>query len=138
MEGIITIPSDFGPKETMDRLEEAVHAQGMIVFARIDHAAGAGQAGLSLKPNELLIFGHPSAGTPLMQANPLIGIDLPLKVLVWQDGSGKTQVSSVDAAWLGKRHNLLVVGTVRLIRALADAVDRVLYAAARPNMNSIR
>ena len=68
-DGLTTIASDYGPKETMDRLEAEIKAKGMTVFARIDHAAGAAQAGLSLRPTEVLLFGNAKAGTPLMQAN---------------------------------------------------------------------
>src|ERR1700730_8429640 len=84
---LTTVPSDFGPKETMDRLEAEIKSVGMTVFARIDHAAGAASAGLPLRPTELLIFGNAKGGTPLMQADQAIGIDLPLKALVYQDGS---------------------------------------------------
>src|SRR6266699_6659471 len=78
-DGLTTIPSSFGPKETMDRLETEIKAKGMTVFARIDHAAGAAEVGLPLRPTELLIFGNAKGGTPLMQAEQAIGIDLPLK-----------------------------------------------------------
>jgi uncharacterized protein (DUF302 family) len=78
----------------------------MTVFARIDHAAGAAAVGLSLRPTELLIFGNAKGGTPLMQSVQTIGIDLPLKVLVWQDVSGATFLSYNDPAWLAKRHGL--------------------------------
>ena len=105
-EGLITIPSSFDPKETMDRLEAALRASGVTIFARIDHAAGAAEVGESLRPTELLIFGNPKAGTPLMQAEQTIGIDLPLKALVWQDAAGKTQVSYNEPAFLAKRHGL--------------------------------
>ena len=88
----------------MDRLEAEVGARGIRVFARIDHAAGAVEAGLTLRPTELLIFGNPRAGTPLMQSVQTIGIDLPLKVLVWQDVSGKTWLSYNEPSWLAKRH----------------------------------
>jgi uncharacterized protein (DUF302 family) len=104
--GLITLPSRHGPKDTMDRLEAAVKIRGMTVFARIDHAAGAAAAGLSLRPTELLIFGNAKAGTPLMQSVQAIGLDLPLKALVWQDGAGDTWLSYNDLAWLAKRHGL--------------------------------
>ena len=91
--GLTTIQSSFGPKETMNRLEAAVQAKGMTVFARIDHAAGAAAAGLSLRPTEVLIFGNAKAGTPLMVLNPLVALDLPLKVLVWVDTDAKVWVS---------------------------------------------
>ena len=105
-QGLTTIPSSYGPQETINRLETAVKAKGMTVFARIDHAAGAAGVGETLRPTELLIFGNPKAGTPLMQAGQTIGIDLPLKALVWQDAAGKTQVSYNEPGWLAKRHGL--------------------------------
>ena len=92
-DGLATILSNFGPKETMDRLEAEIKAKGMTVFARIDHAAGAAEAGLPLRPTELLIFGSAKAGTPLMQADQAIGIDLPLKALVFEDAAGKVWLS---------------------------------------------
>ena len=77
-DGLITIPSSFGPQETMDRLAAEVSARGMTIFARIDHAAGAASVGMPLRPTELLIFGNAKAGTPLMQVDQTIGIDVPL------------------------------------------------------------
>jgi uncharacterized protein (DUF302 family) len=79
----------------MERLEAAVKAKGLTSFARIDHAAGAAEAGLSLRPTELLIFGNAKGGTPLMQLDQTVGIDLPLKALVWQDASGNTWLSYI-------------------------------------------
>ena len=105
-EGLTTIPSSHGPKETMDRLETEAKAKGMVVFARIDHAAGAVDVGLTLRPTTLLIFGNAKGGTPLMQSNQTIGIDLPLKALVWQDASDKTWLSYNIPSWLAKRHRL--------------------------------
>ena len=105
-DGLTTIRSSYGPKETMNRLEAEVKTKGMTVFARIDHAAGAAGIGMSLRPTELLIFGSPKGGTPLMQSAQTIGIDLPLKALVWQDASGNTWLSYNDPGWLAKRHGL--------------------------------
>ncbi|MFT4115213.1 DUF302 domain-containing protein [Bradyrhizobium sp.] len=105
-DGLISIKSGFGPQETMKRFETEVRAKGMTVFAHIDHAAGATDVGLSLRPTDLLIFGNAKAGTPLMQAAQAIGIDLPLKALVWQDASGTTWLSYNDPAWLTRRHGL--------------------------------
>jgi uncharacterized protein (DUF302 family) len=90
----------------MNRLETAVKAKGMTVFARIDHAAGAAAVGLPLQPTEVLIFGNARGGTPLMQSVQTTGIDLPLKVLVWQDASSDTWLSYNDPAWLAQRHGL--------------------------------
>ena len=103
---LTTIASHWGPKETLDRLEAEVKAKGLTVFARIDHAAGAAAVGMTLLPTAVLIFGNARGGTPLMQANQLIGIDLPLKVLVWQDTSGTTWMSYYDPTVLVKRHGL--------------------------------
>jgi uncharacterized protein (DUF302 family) len=104
--GLTTIRSSYGPKDTMNRLEAEVQAKGMTVFARVDHAAGAVGVGLSLRPIEVLIFGSAKAGTPLMQSVQTIGIDLPLKALVWQDTSGNTWLSYNDPAWIAQRHGL--------------------------------
>jgi uncharacterized protein (DUF302 family) len=104
--GLTTLPSNHGPQDTMNRLEAAVKARGMTVFARIDHAAGADSIGLSLLPTELLIFGNAKAGTPLMQSIRTIAIDLPLKAVVWQDPAGRTWLGYNDPAWLATRHGL--------------------------------
>jgi uncharacterized protein (DUF302 family) len=127
-QGLKTIPSNYGPKDTMDRLEAEVKAKGMTVFARIDHAAGAKRVGLSLRPAEVLIFGNAKAGTTLMQSVQTIGIDLPLKALVWQDPSGDTWLSYNDPAWLAKRHEL-GVETQALVSMMAGAADAVAKAA---------
>jgi uncharacterized protein (DUF302 family) len=105
-DGLTTLKSSYGPKETMDRLETEVKVKGLTVFARINHAAGAAEVGLSLRPTELLIFGNAKGGTPLMQSNQTVGIDLPLKVLVWEDASGNTWLSYNDPSWIAKRHGL--------------------------------
>jgi uncharacterized protein (DUF302 family) len=103
-DGLVTLRSSFGPKETMSKLEAKVKAKGMTIFARIDHAAGAAAVGLSLRPTEVLIFGNAKAGTPLMQSMQTSGIDLPLKAVVWQDASGVTWLSYNNPGWLAKRH----------------------------------
>jgi uncharacterized protein (DUF302 family) len=106
MEGLTSIRSRFGPKETMDRLAAEIRAKGMTVFARIDHAAGAAEVGLTLAPTELIIFGNARGGTPLMQASQTAGIDLPLKALVWQDAAGKTWLSYNEPDWIAQRHSI--------------------------------
>jgi uncharacterized protein (DUF302 family) len=125
-DGLITIPSSHGPKDTMSRLEAEVKTRGMTIFARIDHAAGATAAGLSLPPTEVLIFGNAKGGTPLMQSVQTIGIDLPLKALVWQDASGATFLSYNDPAWLAKRH-----GLSDATQAAVGNMSAALQAAAR-------
>ena len=106
MEGLTSIRSEFGPKETMDRLQAEIRTHGMTVFARIDHAAGAAEVGLTLAPTELIIFGNARGGTPLMQSAQTVGIDLPLKALVWQDAAGKTWISYNEPNWIAQRHGL--------------------------------
>jgi len=123
-DGLTTIPSNHGPKETMDRLEAEIKARGMVVFARIDHAAGAAQAGLSLRPTEVLIFGNAKAGTPLMQAEQTIGIDLPLKALVWQDANGKVWLSYNEPNWLAQRHGL-TAATKATVDAMTDGLGNL-------------
>jgi len=90
----------------MDRLEAEISAKGMKVFARIDHAAGAAEAGLELRPTELIIFGNARGGTPLMQSVQTVGIDLPLKALVWEDASGTTWLSYNELSWIARRHGV--------------------------------
>ena len=126
VDGLITLPSRAGPKETMDRLAAAVRDNGMTVFARIDHAAGAVDAGLALPATELLIFGNARGGTPLMQSAPTIGIDLPLKALVWQDSAGKTFLAYNDPLWLAQRHGL---GTPPAAEAMTAALKALAAAA---------
>ena len=106
VDGLNVVESASDPKTTMDRLVSAVTSHGMAVLARIDHAAAAAKAGMILKPTELLIFGNPKAGTPLMLAAPSIAIDLPLKILIREDGEGKVWVSYNSAAFLQARHGL--------------------------------
>jgi uncharacterized protein (DUF302 family) len=123
--GLITHPSAHSAKDTIDRLEAQVTSKGMTVFARIDHAAGAREAGLALRPTELLIFGNAKGGTPLMQASQTMGIDLPLKALAWQDANGKVWLSYNDPAWLAQRH-----GEATGVKDVTDRLAAVLAAAA--------
>ena len=104
--GLITVASRFSARETMDRLIAAVTSAGLLIFARIDHAANAVQVGMELRPTELLIFGNPRGGTPLMQDRQTAGIDLPVKALVWEDEEGKVWLTCNEAQWLATRHQL--------------------------------
>ena len=128
VDGLTTLRSSYRPHDTMNRLEAEVKARGMTVFARIDHAAGAAGAGLSLPPTEVLIFGNAKAGTPLMQSVQTIGIDLPLKALIWQDASGVTWLSYNDPVWLAERHGL-ASETSTAIGNLSAALAAVTKAA---------
>jgi uncharacterized protein (DUF302 family) len=130
MEGLTTIASRFGPKETMDRLEAEIRAKGMTVFARIDHAAGAAEAGLELRPTELIIFGNARGGTPLMEASQTAGIDLPLKALVWQDTAGKTWLSYNEPSWIVQRHGLGI--RAEIVDKMAAALSAISRKAADP------
>src|SRR6516164_3688695 len=127
-DGLITIKSAFGPAETMKRLEAEVKAKGLTVFAHINHAEGASAVGLSLRPTDLLIFGNAKGGTPLMQSMQTIGIDLPLKALVWQDEKGTTWLSYNDPGFLAKRHGEGSESDAA-VRAMAAALDSVARAA---------
>ena len=104
--GMVTIASAWSVGETIDRLQSAIISAGLLVFARIDHAGNAAQAGMDLRPTELLIFGNPRGGTPLMQDQQTSGIDLPVKALAWQDADGKVWLTYNGASWLAGRHGL--------------------------------
>ena len=104
-EGMISIKSEHSVTATADRLEKILVSKGMTVFTRIDHAAGAQKAGKTLAPTELVIFGNPKVGTPLMQCSHSIAIDLPQKALIWQDEAGKVWFSYNDPQYLALRHN---------------------------------
>ena len=104
--GLVTSSSAFSVSETVSRLESALCSRGLTLFARIDHAAGAAEANMKLRPTQLLVFGNARGGTPLMQADQLAGIDLPLKALVWEDAQGRVYLSTNAPAWISRRHNL--------------------------------
>ena len=129
-DGLVTLASKFSVKETLDRLETDLKAKGITVFARIDHAAGAASVAMPLRPTKLLIFGNPKAGTPLMQSNQTIGIDLPLKVLGWEDAEGKVWLTYNDPSWLARRHRL-GPGTDASVNGLATTLANLGKAAAR-------
>ena len=119
VEGLIVMPSAHGPALTMQRLIAAVTEKGLAVLAHIDHAGAAAKAGLALRPTDLLIFGAAKGGTPLLQAEQSMGIDLPLKALVWEDADGHTLLCYNDPAWLAERHG---VENDKVIAALRDVL----------------
>jgi uncharacterized protein (DUF302 family) len=131
-DGLTTVQSSFAAKETMDRLEAAVKAKSLTVFARVDHAAGAAEVGLQLRPTELLIFGNARGGTPLMQANQVAGIDLPLKALVYEDAAGKVWLAYYNPDWIAQRY-ALGADVPATVQALAKALDALAQAAAKSN-----
>jgi uncharacterized protein (DUF302 family) len=105
-DGLVTVPSAFPVSETVDRLAAAAEGAGMQVFARVDHAAGAAEVGMPLRPTELILVGNPRGGTPLMQDGQTAGIDLPLRALAWEDADGRVWVTTNDAVWIAARHGL--------------------------------
>ena len=128
-DGLVTMTSPFSADETVERLENEVKRRGLTVFARIDHAAGAAKIGSTLRPTTLLVFGNPKGGTPFMICEQTVGIDLPLKVLVWEDASGQIWLGYNDPAYIAKRHGVStcpVVGKLQqTLKAIAhDTVAR--------------
>jgi uncharacterized protein (DUF302 family) len=105
-EGIVTIPSSHSVDQTVDKLKGILQAKGITLFALIDHSGEAAKVGMKMRPTKLLIFGSPKGGTPLMLASPSTAIDLPLKILVWEDADGKVWLSYNSPAYLQARHGL--------------------------------
>jgi uncharacterized protein (DUF302 family) len=124
-DGLVAIKSPFSGKETMNRFEENAKQRGLNVFARIDHAAGAARIGKTLRPTEVLIFGNPQGGTPFMECAQSVGIDLPLKALVWEDAQGQVWLGYNDPAFLAQRHGVAqcpaASGLSKALAALAEA-----------------
>ena len=131
-DGFITLKSNLEPKPTVERLEAEIKAKGLTVFAHVDHAAAAAAVSLQLRPTDVIIFGSAKGGTPLMQSVQTIGIDLPLKMLVWQDAEGRTWLSYNDPKWLSDRHGIGpgAEASVAAMTTLLDALAR--KAAALP------
>jgi uncharacterized protein (DUF302 family) len=103
--GMVHVRSGYSVAETLRRLECAVTAHGLTIFGRIDHSGEAERAGLAMRPTQVLLFGSPKAGTPLMVAAPTLAIDLPLKALIWEDGDGAVWLSYNSPEYLQRRHN---------------------------------
>jgi uncharacterized protein (DUF302 family) len=124
-DGLVAVKSPYPAKETMNRFEEIAKQRGLNVFARIDHAAGASKVGKTLRPTEVLIFGNPQGGTPFMECAQSVGIDLPLKALVWEDAQGQVWLGYNDPAWLGRRHDAAscpaVMGLSKALGGLSEA-----------------
>jgi uncharacterized protein (DUF302 family) len=121
-QGLVTKPSKYSVAETIERLENVLAGKGIKVFARIDHSGEAEKAGLKMLPAQVLIFGNPKAGTPLMVAEPTAAIDLPLKVLVWQDQEGRVWLSYNSPDYLKQRFGLTddLIKNVGVIEILAS------------------
>jgi uncharacterized protein (DUF302 family) len=104
--GMVHLSSSYPVPETLKRLESILQTRGLTVFARIDHSGEAEKVGMKMRPTQLIVFGSPQGGTPLMLASPTLAIDLPLKALVWEDAGGKVWVSYNTAEYLKQRHNI--------------------------------
>ena len=105
-DGLVTVRNSHDFNSTLDRLSAALKEKHVTVFASVDHAAGAESVGMTLRPTTVVIFGNPAAGTPLMQAQQMAGIDLPLKILVWQSANGAVNLTYNDPSWIAARHAL--------------------------------
>ena len=124
---LVTLPSAHGPAETVERLKALLAQKGIQVFAHVDHAAAAREVGLPLRPTQVLIFGNPRAGTPLMQSRQTIGLDLPLRALVWEDGEGKVWLTYRRVEETVRRHH--VPGLGETVKALDNGLDALARAA---------
>ena len=128
--GLISLKSNHSVKVTADRLESTLNAKGMKVFNRIDHQAGAKGVGIDLRPTELLIFGNPKVGAPLMQCGQTVAIDLPQKALIWEDAGGSVWVSYNDPHYLASRHSIGDCGQV--LDKVRNALNNFATAATGP------
>jgi uncharacterized protein (DUF302 family) len=119
--GLIDIPSQHSVDETVDKLKGILQEKGVTLFALVDHSGEAAKVGINMRPTKLLIFGSPKAGTPVMLAAPSSAIDLPLKILIWEDGGGKVWVTYTSPDYLRRRHNLPenLVPNIAVIEKLA-------------------
>lgn len=129
-ESLIKVRSAHGVKATLDRLETGLKEKGVNVIARVDHAGAAQKAGMTLRPTEVLIFGNPKAGTPMMQCAQSIGIDLPQKALAWQDEKGDVWLAYNDQKYLAQRH--AAKGCDAPVTAMSDALAAFVKAAVQP------
>ena len=128
--GLVSIKSAHDARSTADRLEKALLAKGMTVFTRIDHAQGAKKVGKDLRPTELILFGNPKVGTPLMLCGQSVAIDLPQKALVWEDAGGQVWLSYNDPVYLAQRHG--IKGCAEVIKKIGNALGNFANAATAP------
>ena len=121
-EGLVSLKSAFSVTTTANRLEQKLKAKGMTVFARINHSESASKVGEKLRPTELVIFGNPKVGTPLMQCGQTVAIDLPQKSLIWEDEKGQVWLSYNDPSYIAKRHNIVNCDQVltKITKALSN------------------
>jgi uncharacterized protein (DUF302 family) len=128
--GVVRIASSHTVAQTVERLEGLLKERGILIFARIDFSGDAGRSGLAMRPEQMLIFGNPRAGTPLMQAEPAVGLDLPLKALVFEDAGGRTWIAWNDPQYIVRRHGLPAA-----LAANLAAVVPLIERAAQPQAN---
>jgi len=129
--GIITQPSQHSVEQTVQKLKALLHAKGVTLFALVDHSGEAAKVGMTLPPTKLLIFGNPKAGTLVMLAAPSVAIDLPLKILVWEDGQGRVWLSYNSPAYLMDRHGVpqALLPNIAVVETLArEAGERLVLA----------
>lgn len=131
-EGMLDVKSSFGVKETADRLESVLKEKGMTIFNRVNHSEAAKKAGVELRETELIIFGNPNVGSPLMKCQQSVAIDLPQKALIWEDSEGNTWISYNNPEYLKKRHNISNCEEVisKIEQALADIAKAAATNAA--------
>ena len=127
-EGLIKVQSDFSVKETTERLENILNKKGMTIFNQINHSAAAQKVGVELRDTRLIIFGNPKVGSPLMQCQQSVAIDLPQKAIIWEDDKAKVWISYNDPRYLGERHN--IVGCDEVITKVEKALSGITKAAA--------
>ena len=124
-DGLVATKSPYAVRDTLDRFEANAHQRGLKTFAHIDHTAGAASVGKTLRPTEVLIFGGPQGGTPFMECAQNVGIDLPLKVLAWEDATGQVWLGYNDPAWIARRHEAVDCPAVApLTKALSSLVEK--------------
>ena len=127
-EGLIKVQSDFTVKETTERLENMLNEKGMTIFNQINHSDAAQKVGVELRETRLIIFGNPKVGSPLMQCQQSVAIDLPQKAIIWEDDKSKVWISYNDPRYLGKRHN--IIGCDEVISKVEKALSGITKAAA--------
>ena len=127
-EGLINVQSDFNVKETTERLENILNEKGMTIFNQINHSDAAQKVGVELRETRLIIFGNPKVGSPLMQCQQSVAIDLPQKAIIWEDDKSKVWISYNDPRYLGKRHN--IIGCDEVITKVEKALYGITKAAA--------
>lgn len=128
-DGIIKVKSNHSVEQTADKLEQVLLSKGMKIFQRVKHSDGAKTVGIDINPTELIIFGNPKVGAPLMKCAPSVAIDLPQKAVIWQDATNKVWISYNDPAYLKQRHN--IQGCDEVLAKVSGALSKLTGAAAK-------